>query len=211
MIFYHGTTLKSAQSIVLSGFDSNASKRCLLGGVWFATKPRNSLRIAKSRAIYPSEVVVLKCHIDIEKLRWLFGNKRVMWQGTDIRICFLPARKVAPLTDFLLSCCVFETSALVSASTLYEAYQQWCFFNRQNAMGQRAFFKQLTKRGFTKQRNAEQRWWEGIGLRTAQHPLILQPFGYAQAANECIKLLGALTPAGDISLKQLMSMKRCTE
>ena len=74
-----------------------------------------------------------------------------------------------PLADFLSAYCTEESSAKVSSSDLYKAYQSWAAENGENTLAKNAFGSRLTERGFESGRmtfdGKQVRGWKGLKLK----------------------------------------------
>jgi putative DNA primase/helicase len=76
------------------------------------------------------------------------------------------------LGAFLEESCVLGEHALVSAASLYRAYQVWLDDNGERSVSQRSLGAALTERGFDRRKHgADRRWyWFGLGLGEPMNP-----------------------------------------
>ncbi len=68
------------------------------------------------------------------------------------------------LGAFLEECCLINQQAVVKSSALYNTYIGWCKQNGETELTQTAFGRQLTERGFVKERNKASRLWKGLSV-----------------------------------------------
>ena len=68
------------------------------------------------------------------------------------------------LGAFLEEGCLVHPNVQVKAGTLYEAYKQWCLANSEYDMGQTAFGRELTARGFDVDKISGVKWRLGVAL-----------------------------------------------
>ena len=83
LIVYHGTTQESARRIKKEGFlPKPPSNR-----VWFAQSEGYAKRRARTKAQRAhDQPVVLKCNVDVDRLRQRYGNKRVVHRSSVLAI-----------------------------------------------------------------------------------------------------------------------------
>ncbi len=83
MILYHGTTRERAKRICREGFEPRRpSKR-----VWFATSKQYARNRAKVQARRSrDQAVVLTCEVDIPKLRWRYGDSRMIRRDGNLAV-----------------------------------------------------------------------------------------------------------------------------
>ena len=70
-----------------------------------------------------------------------------------------------PVAGFVRNRCHVATDAQCPASSLYQAYKEWCWETGRQALAQRSFGMGLTDMGFTRRRRGQgYHWWTGIRL-----------------------------------------------
>jgi putative DNA primase/helicase len=70
--------------------------------------------------------------------------------------------------NFVKDCCVQKPGIAIKVRDLYKAYQQWCTDNNERMASERFLALRLQEIGFEKARNAECRFWRGLGLKAEE-------------------------------------------
>jgi len=66
--------------------------------------------------------------------------------------------------NFIKDCCVQKGEARIKVKDLYNAYVGWCNENNERTASERYLALRLQEIGFERVRNAEARYWKGLGL-----------------------------------------------
>jgi len=66
--------------------------------------------------------------------------------------------------NFLKEKCLVNSSVSIRIRELYKVYSDWCDDNNEHAVSERFFSMRLKDMGYEQSRNAEARFWSGLGL-----------------------------------------------
>jgi len=73
------------------------------------------------------------------------------------------------LGRFFGECCCLGDGLSVKFSELFVRYQDWCGANKEKPISKTAMGRELTERGFTRDKTKSDAWRLGIGLRDGEH------------------------------------------